>query len=118
MLLQLHKHWKGPDALLSTDADLPATSTAAGILGLGRSRQRVTNSSLEREVNSYLDDMEEGSGALAYWQASNSHSKYQYYSDHPPTGKSFALSYYIRTGDGYFTNTGLISAMRTSFFIC
>ena len=46
---------------------------AVQILGLGQSRRRPVNSSLEREVELYLDDMEEGTSALAYWQVSRLH---------------------------------------------
>lgn len=53
---------------MPADSNLHGQTTAAGILGHGRSRRKGANSSLEREVSSYLDDMEEGSGVLAYWQ--------------------------------------------------
>ena len=52
-------------------ATAPSNSPmAAAILGLGRSQQRGVNLSLEREVEAHLDDMEEGSSALVYWQVS------------------------------------------------
>ena len=73
--LQLRKYWKGADAPSSTDFEAEKSS-AAGILGLGKSQQRALHSSLEHKVNTYLDDVEEGSGVLAYWQVSNSHSKH------------------------------------------
>ena len=44
------------------------SETAADILGLGHSRRRHAMSSLEREVAAYLDDLEEGSGMLNFWQ--------------------------------------------------
>lgn len=69
-LSQLRAHWKEPDAAPPPEVDISKSPTAAGILGLGRSRRRVANLSLEREVESYLDDMESGSSALAYWQVS------------------------------------------------
>lgn len=88
--------------------DLPGQETAAGILGLRRSCRRAVNLSLEREVNSYLDDMEEGSGTLAYWQVHSNFHEYIYYCNFLYPGKSSTLPYNLRTCNGCLADSRLI----------
>ena len=72
---QLHPYWKNTDNPSSTDnvdnqeTEKMTKPTPAAILGLGWSWQACTTpTSLEREVTLYLEDGEEGSGMLSFWQ--------------------------------------------------
>ena len=72
---QLRPYWKNTDNPSSTDnVDNQKTAkttkpTPATILGLGQSRRACTTpTSLERKVTLYLEDGEEGSGMLSFWQ--------------------------------------------------
>ena len=88
--------------------DLPGQKTAAGILGLGQSCHRAVNLSLEQEVNSYLNDMEEGSGTLAYWQVHSNFHEYIYYCNFLYAGKLSMLPYNLCTCNGCLADSRLI----------
>ena len=69
LLTQLRPYWSGTET--TQEANMPIenrSETAADILGLGHLHRHHAMSSLEHEVAAYLDDLEEGSGMLNFWQ--------------------------------------------------